>query len=135
MATTPLYDKLNPDMQQTVDTWVERLQALPWARRSDLLAEAALPWREEFEPAQARQLTRGFITAVLERLEEPVIDNPHQAVAHLLSLHGEDHEKALAWLAQHREVREIVARELAGWNDGSEDGDPNNDGPSSQRTH
>jgi|GEM_PF-1200848 len=124
MATTPLYDKLNPEMQRTVDTWVERLQALPWARRSDLLAEAALPWREEFEPAQARQLTRGFITAVLERLEEPVIDNPHQAVAHLLSLHGEYHERALAWLAQNREVREVVARELADWGEEPEDDRP-----------
>lgn len=117
MATTKLYDKLNPDMQQTVDTWVERLQALPWPRRSDLLAEAALPWREEFDPEQARQLTRGFLTAVLERLDEPSIQGPHQAVAHLLSLHSEHREKAFAWLAEHEEVREVVAQELASWDE------------------
>lgn len=115
MTSTPLYDKLNPQMQETVDTWVERLQALPWRRRSDLLAEAAQPWREELEPAQARQVSRGFITAVLERLAEPEITGAHQAVAHLLSLHPEHHERALAWLAEHEEVREVVAEELAGW--------------------
>lgn len=114
-AGTPLYDKLNPGMQGTVDAWVERLQPLPWRRRSDLLVEASLPWREEFEPDQARQLTRGFITAVLERLGEPEVRNAHQAVAHLLSLHPEHHEQARAWLAEHGEVREVVEKELAGW--------------------
>lgn len=112
---TPLYDQLNPAMQGTVDAWVERLQPLPWRRRSDLLVEASLPWQEEFEPAQARQLTRGFTTAVLERLGEPEVRDAHQAVAHLLSLHPEHHEQARAWLAEHEEVREVVERELAGW--------------------
>lgn len=120
MGHTPLYDKLNPDMQQTVDTWVERLQPLPWRRRADLLAEAARPWREEFEPEQARQLTRGFITAVLERLAEPQIREPHQAVMHLLSLHPEHHARARGWLAENEEVRDVVEKAVSGWGGGPE---------------
>lgn len=115
MATTPLYDKLNPEMQATVDSWVERLEPLAWSRRADLLAQAAQPYREEFPDEQARHLTRGFITAVLEKLDEDTITNPLQAVMHLLSLHPHHNAQAQGWLAEHEEMRQVVEEGLGQW--------------------
>ena len=48
-----LYEKLDPPMRAMVDTWAERLRGVPWARRSDLLAEAARPFAEQFSGEQA----------------------------------------------------------------------------------
>lgn len=114
-----LYEKLSPEMQQTVDLFAERLAALPWARRSDALAEAAVPFSDRFTGEEARLAGKGFLTAVLERLDPPVVTDPHQAVLHLLSLNPLHREMARLWLLEHPEVQELVERELAG------DGPPN----------
>jgi hypothetical protein len=36
-----LYEKLRPEMQETVDEFTERIADLPWAQKSDALAAAA----------------------------------------------------------------------------------------------
>jgi hypothetical protein len=109
-----LYEKLNPEMRHTVDLFAERLSALPWARRSDALAEAAGPFTERFTAQEARLASQGFLTAVLERLAPPAVSDPHQAVLHLLSLNPAHRRMARRWLAEHPDVRVLVDRELAG---------------------
>lgn len=107
-----LYDKLDSPMQEMVDAWVERLRDLPWVRRSDLLAEAARPFGEEFSGSQARTATRGFITAVLERLGEDRVTDPYQASMYQLSLHAPHREAAGTFLAQHPELAQLVVATL-----------------------
>jgi hypothetical protein len=115
-----LYEKLDPPMRAMVDTWAERLRGVPWARRSDLLAEAARPFAEQFSGEQARTASRGFVTAVLERLAEDKVTDPYQASMYYLSLHPAHRAAAAAYLEAHPEVREIVEGPL----DPSDEGDP-----------
>lgn len=96
-------------MQEMVDTWVTRLRDLPWVRRSDLLAEAARPFGEQFTGDQARTAARGFITAVLERLGEKRVTDPYQASMYQLSLHAPHREAADAFLAENPELAKLVA--------------------------
>jgi hypothetical protein len=109
-----LYEKLDPPMQEMVDTWAERLRGVPWARRSDLLAEAARPFGERFEGEAARTAARGFVTAVLERLDEGDVDDPYQASMYRVSLHPAHRAAATAYLDAHPELRAIVEREADG---------------------
>lgn len=103
-----LYEKLDPPMREMVDTWAERLRDVPWARRSDLLAEAARPFGERFTGEQARTASRGFVTAVLERLGEDEVTDPYQASMYHLSLHPAHRAAALAYLEAHPEMKEAV---------------------------
>lgn len=109
-----LYEKLNPEMQEMVDNYAERLRDMPWQRRSDALIQAAGPFGEQFAPDQARLAGKGFITAVLERLPEDEVTDAHQAVLFRISLNPEHRGAAEAFLARHPEMRELVERELAG---------------------
>lgn len=108
-----LYEKLNSTMRQMVDAWAGRLQPLPWQQRSDLLTEAARPFGEQFPGEQGATAARGFITAVLERLDEddPVRD-PFQASMYRLSLDPAHRQAAEHYLDDHPELRELVEREL-----------------------
>ncbi len=106
-----LYEKLNRQMQQTVDAYAERLAELSWQRRRDALAEAARPFADRFAGDEARLAGRGFLTAVLERLDPPAVTDSHQAVLHLLSLNPEHRAMADRWLALHPEQREDVERQ------------------------
>lgn len=117
-----LYEKLNDEMQEMVDTYAERLRDLPWARRSDALNQAAVPFGETFGPDQARLAGKGFVTAVLERLEEEDVTDAHQAVLYRISLNPQHQAAAEDFLARHPEMREVVERELGG-GDGPEGGD------------
>lgn len=103
-----LYEKLDPPMREMVDTWAERLRDVPWARRSDLLAEAARPFGERFTGEQARTASRGFVTAVLERLGEDEVTDPYQASMYHLSLHPAHRAAALDYLEKHPEMKEAV---------------------------
>lgn len=107
-----LYEKLDPEMQEMVDTYAERLRDLAWPRRSDALAEASRPFGEalgeEHGDDKARLAGRGFVTAVLERLADDEVDDPHQAVLFRLSLNPNHRAAAEAFLADHPEVRELV---------------------------
>ncbi len=111
-----LYEKLDPEMQEMVDTWAERLRDLAWSRRSDALAEASRPFGEALEDEhgddKARLAGRGFVTAVLERLPEDVVDDPHQAVLFRLSLNPFHRAAAETFLADHPEVRQLVDEAL-----------------------
>lgn len=109
-----LYERLDPPMQEMVDTWAERLRGVPWPRRSDLLAEAALPFGERFEGEQARTAARGFVTAVLERLDEGDVVDPYQASMYRVSLDPAHRAAADSFLAAHPELRAIVESELGG---------------------
>ena len=103
-----LYEKLNADMQRTVDEFAERIRPLPWARRSDLLVEASRPFADQFEGAAARLASKGFLTAVIERLEPQQVTDPHQACLFTLSLNPEHRAMADRYLADHPEVRELL---------------------------
>lgn len=107
-----LYEKLNAGMKKTVDAWVGRLQVLDWRRRADLLTDAALPFGEGLPPDKARTATRGFITAVLERLGEEEVTDPRQALLYLASLDPEHREQAERYLDEHPEIRAEVDEEL-----------------------
>ena len=107
-----LYEKLNDDMREMVDTYAERLRDLTWARRSDALNQAAVPFGETFGPEQARLAGKGFVTAVLERLEEDDVSDAHQAVLYRISLNPRHREAAADFLSRHPELRELVEREL-----------------------
>ena len=109
-----LYEKLNPDMQRTVDDFAERIRPLPWARRSDLLVEASRPFAGQFEGAAARLASKGFLTAVVERLEPREVDDPHQACLFTLSLNAEHRAMAERYLAEHPEVRELLEDDRSG---------------------
>lgn len=103
-----LYEKLNPEMRRTVDEFAERIRPLPWTRRSDLLVEASRPFAEQFEGDAARLAGKGFLTAVIERLEPDRVDDPHQACLFTLSLHPEHRAMAERYLDDHPEVRELL---------------------------
>jgi hypothetical protein len=103
-----LYEMLNPDMQRTVHEFAERLRPLPWARKSDLLVEASRPFADQFEGGAARLASKGFLTAVIERLEPGEVDDPHQACLFTLSLNAEHRAMADRYLADHPEVRELL---------------------------
>lgn len=109
-----LYEKLNPQMREMVDTWAERLRPLPWQRRSDLLTRAAAPFGQQFTGEQAATATRGFITAVLERLDDGSVEDPFQASMYRLSLNPEHQAQAESYLATHPDMRELLDHELAG---------------------
>ena len=109
-----LYEKLNPEMQQTVDAFADRLADLSWERRSDALARVAQPFSERFDGDDARLAGKGFLTAVLERLDAEEVADVHQAVLHLLSLNPEHRARAEQWLELHPELAEAVKTELSG---------------------
>ncbi len=115
-----LYEKLNPDMQRTVDEFTERIRPLPWARRSDLLVEASQPFADQFEGDAARLASKGFLTAVIERLAPEQVDDPRQACLFTLSLNAEHRAMADRYLATHPELHELLERDRAG----TEPGDP-----------
>ena len=106
-----LYEKLDPPMRETVDAWAERLRGVPWPRRSELLAEAARPFGERFAGEQGTTAARGFVTAVLERLDEDEIDDPYQASMYRLSLHPAHRAAADAYFDAHPELRAVVEDE------------------------
>ncbi|HKH45713.1 MAG TPA: hypothetical protein VKM72_13710, partial [Thermoanaerobaculia bacterium] len=103
-----LYERLNPEMQQTVDSYVRRLQGLDWRRRADLLTDAALPFGEDLPPEKATIAARGFVTAVLERLDEDEVSEARQALLYLASLHPEHRAMAERFLDENPEVRAEV---------------------------
>lgn len=110
-----LYDKLNDEMRQMVDTYAERLAGLDWSRRGDLLGQAALPFGERFDEEQARLAGKGFVTAVLERLPEEEtaeVTDAHQAVLFSLSLDAGHRAAAKRYLEEHPEVGAVVEAEL-----------------------
>lgn len=94
-----LYERLNPEMRSTVDEFVGRLQALSWEGRTCLLTEASTSFEEEFEGNEAAIASRGFVTAVLERLDDAdEVDDPHQAYLLSLSLLPEHRCRVEAYL-------------------------------------
>lgn len=103
-----LYEKLNPAMQRTVDEFAERIRPLPWARRSDLLVEASRPFADQFEGNAARLASRGFLTALVDRLEPEQAEDPRQACLFTVSLNPEHGAMAGRFLAAHPEVRELL---------------------------
>jgi len=107
-----LYEKLNDEMQEMVDQFAGRIRSLPWRRRSDLLAQAALPFVDEFDMDAARLASKGFLTAVLERLAPNEVDDPHQACLFVLSLNPEHREMADRYLEAHPEVHQALRYEL-----------------------
>ncbi|HLE83909.1 MAG TPA: hypothetical protein VJG13_06195 [Thermoanaerobaculia bacterium] len=107
-----LYDKLNCEMRRTVDEYAARLGPLAWNRRSDLLAGAALPFADELEPELARLAAKGFMTAVLERWDDPIVVDPRQACLYLLSLNPTHRAMAAEYLHAHPHVRAYVEGEL-----------------------
>jgi len=109
-----LYEKLNPEMQETVDAFAARLADLSWERRSDALARVAQPFSERFDGDEARLAGKGFLTAVLERLDAEEVADFHQAVLHMLSLNPEHRAGAERWLEQNPELAEAVRNELQG---------------------
>jgi hypothetical protein len=101
-------EKLNPDMQGPVDGFAERIRPLPWARKSDLMVEASRPFADQFEGDAARQASKGFLTAVIERLEPGEVDDPRQACLFTLSLNTEHRARAERYLAEHPDIRELL---------------------------
>lgn len=112
-----LYEKLDPGMKKMVDGYAGRLRVLSWNRRSDLLVEAARSFGEDLPPDKAPTAARGFITAVLERLEpeppEPVTD-PYQASLYLASLDPDHRQAAEDYLAANPEMQAAVEAGLSG---------------------
>lgn len=107
-----LYDKLNSQMRKTVDEYASRLGPLAWPRRSDLLADAARPFVEDLEPEQARLAAKGFMTAVLERWDDPRVVDPQQACLYMLSLNPHHRAMAAEYLHANPHVRDVVQQEL-----------------------
>jgi len=119
-----LYEKLNAEMQGTVDAWVARLKVLDWGRRSDLLTESAISFAEDMPPEKSNLAARGFITAVLERLcasedghhggSGGAVTDTRQALLYLASLDTGHRALAKAYLDAHPEIRDEVAKGLGG---------------------
>jgi hypothetical protein len=109
-----LYDKLNAQMRKTVDEFASRLGPMTWNRRSDLLADAAVPFAEDLEPDLARLAAKGFMTAVLERWDDPIIVDPRQACLYMISLNPQHRAMAAEYLSAHPHVRDMVEGELYG---------------------
>jgi hypothetical protein len=103
-----LYERLNPEMQRTVDSYVARLEALDWRRRANLLTDAAPAFGEDLPEEKAQIAARGFITAVLEKLDEDEVTDPRQALLYLASLHAEHRAMAERFLDEHPELRAEV---------------------------
>lgn len=103
-----LYDKLNPQMRKTVDEFASRLGPMAWNRRSDLLADAAVPFAEDLEPELARLAAKGFMTAVLERWGDPIVVDPRQACLYMISLNPRHRAMAAEYLNAHPQVRDMV---------------------------
>lgn len=105
-----LYERLNPGMKATVDSYVTRLKVLDWGRRADVLADAALPFGEDLPPDKARIAARGFVTAVLERLDEgeDEVTDPRQALLYLASLHPGHQAMAEQYFEENPEMRAEV---------------------------
>jgi hypothetical protein len=109
-----LYERLNPEMKATVDSYVIRLKVLDWGRRADVLADAALPFGEDLPPDKARIAARGFVTAVLERLageDEDEVTDPRQALLYLASLHPGHQAMAEQYFEENPEMRAEVEAE------------------------
>jgi len=107
-----LYEKLNPEMKKLVDDWAQRLEAYDWGRRSELLAEVALPFTEEMEPRQARLAAAGFLTGVLERWDVQEIDDSRQVRLYLMSLNPEHRALAERWLDENPDARAALTEEV-----------------------
>jgi hypothetical protein len=103
-----LYDKLNPAMQELVDLYVQRLGPLSWRRRVDVLGEALPAFQGELTEEQAKIASRGFITAVLDRLGEEPVDDPFQASLYLLSMNLDHQEAAAGFLGANPEYQEAI---------------------------
>lgn len=103
-----LYDKLNSQMRKTVDEFAHRLGPMAWNRRSDLLADAALPFADDLEPEMARLAAKGFMTAVLERWDDPTVVDPRQACLYMISLNPRHRAMAAEYLSAHPHVRDLV---------------------------
>ncbi len=96
-----IYERLNTEMRRTVDVYVLRLLPLSWQGRTSLLAEASTPFEEQFEGNAAELAARGFITAVLERLDDVAeVDDPHQALLLSRSLLPEHRSRAEAYIEE-----------------------------------
>lgn len=108
-----LYEKLNPEMKKLVDDWAQRLEVYDWSRRSDLLAEVALPFTEDLEPRKARLAAAGFLTGVLECWDIQKIDDFRQARLYLMSLNPEHRILAEQWLGENPDAREAIEAEAA----------------------
>jgi hypothetical protein len=114
-----LYEKLNANMKEMVDGYAGRLRMLSWNRRSDLLVEAARSFGEDLPPDKAPTAARGFITAVLERLEpealEPQpVNDPFQASLYLASLDPDHRQAAEDYLEANPEMQAAVQAGLSG---------------------
>lgn len=107
-----LYEKLNHEMRETVDQYVHRLAPLSWQRRTNVLAEASDSFAEEFDMGSAELAARGFVTAVLERLNAGEIEDPHQAYLFSLSLIPAHQILAEEYLSENPELRELIDREV-----------------------
>lgn len=103
-----LYERLNPDMRRTVDEFAARIRDLPWPRKSDLLAEAVVPFADRFGGDEARLASMGFLTAVIERLGPEEVNDPHQACLLYLSLNPEHRIMADLYLVDHPELRQLL---------------------------
>lgn len=106
-----LYDKLNSQMRRTVDEYAARLGPLAWNRRSDMLADAARPFAEDLEPELAHLAAKGFMTAVLERWDDPIVVDPRQARLYLISLNPHHRAMAAEYLHAHPHERGLVEGE------------------------
>jgi hypothetical protein len=111
-----LYDKLKPEMQQMVDAYAAKLGPMDWQRKSDLLAEAAMAFGGDPESRTSRLAAKGFLTAVIERWNEPVVSNPSQACLYLASLDEGHRAMAERYLEEHPAILEAVELELSGSN-------------------
>ena len=107
-----LYDKLNHQMRRTVDEFAARLGPMAWHHRSDLLADAAVPFAEDLEPGQAQLAAKGFMTAVLERWDDPTVVDPRQACLYMISLNPRHRAMAAEYLHANPQVRDVVEEEL-----------------------
>ena len=107
-----LYEKLNQEMQNTVDSYVGRLGPLDWRRRGHLLAEAGTTLGESLAPEKSSLAARGFVTAVIERLGAPEVADPYQAALYLASLDAGHREQAKRYLAENPPFDEAFSEDL-----------------------
>lgn len=108
-----LYEKLNPEMQGTVDAYVERIGPFDWRRRGELLAEAAAAFGEDLAPEKASLAARGFVTAVIERLGAPAVTDPLQAGLYMSSLDAGHRALVESFLEENPQFRDVVHGETA----------------------
>src|SRR5262245_54956421 len=107
-----LYEKLNREMRNTVDAYVGRIGPLGWRRRGELLAEAAATFGEDLAPEKAGLAARGFVTAVIERLGAPEVDDPFQANLYLASLDAAHRTLAERFLEENPQFRTAGSEQL-----------------------